>query len=41
MEAEKKKKGRQPKIQPNIKIEVIEVQTDDAKKKAENPRVEN
>lgn len=38
MEAEKKKKGRQPKIQPNIKIEVIEVQADDAKKKGRKPK---
>jgi hypothetical protein len=38
MDADKKKKGRQPKIQPNIKIEVIEVQQDDPKKKGRKPK---
>jgi hypothetical protein len=38
MDADKKKKGRQPKIQPNIKIEVIEVQPDDPKKKGRKPK---
>ena len=38
MEAEKKRKGRQPKIQPNIKIEVVEVQQDDPKKKGRKPK---
>ena len=37
MEAEKKKKGRQTKIQPNIKIEVVEV-VDDPKKKGRKPK---
>ena len=37
MEAEKKKKVRQTKIQPNIKIEVVEV-IDDPKKKGRKPK---
>ena len=37
MEADKKKKGRQTKIQPNIKIEVVEV-VDDPKKKGRKPK---
>jgi len=44
MDVDKKKKGRQPKVQPNIKIEVVEVEetkvdeVDDSKKKGRKPK---